>query len=150
MATDLGNKVLVDVERYDQDSQPPLFNGRLSDQDIAKLLLGGDMNEKERHRLLIKLSGGIFAIPPRMIRAANEIKTGEITGIPQLGRTAVAASAKVDTIMGDILLGRKVESGRHKFDLRQGLGSEDDILKALSYIAKFLAAAIKQRNKRPR
>jgi len=108
----LGDSVLVDVERYDIDKSLPLFNGVLGDlpEDILK------HPEKIDKFYAVKLVGK-NNVPQRALDSVEEIgKT--LIGRPQLSSTVAISSALGAYISRNILLGDTSIKGRHlvKFD----------------------------------
>ncbi len=109
MATDTGDKAIIDVERYDQDNTLP-FNGRLRGKDLDGIKLG---DPKSIATALPKLIG-IRNTTPRLIESFLE-KGKSLSGIPQLGVTAAIGGSLVALASREIILGRKVDSGRYIF-----------------------------------
>lgn len=102
----LGDSILVDVERYDIDSSLPLFNGVLGDlpEDIL------NHPEKIDKSYAIKLVGK-ENVPQRAIESVEEIgKT--LVGRPQLSSTVTISSALGAYISRRLLLGDTSIKGR--------------------------------------
>lgn len=139
MIADLGEKTVVDVERYDTEDVR-FFNGKLDESLVHELADGLTLSEEERIKVLIQLSGGIAQIPPRMIRAAGDLKRGEIRGIPQLGATAAQGAVYADAILKEIHLGRSVGSGTRTANPRKALRLKkpDSIRRVLSTYREFI------------
>ena len=114
MFSNLGDSVLVDIERYDQDEHLPIFNGivgkeieeisnrNISPEDIKKyaVLLVGKEN-----------------VPRKALESVNEIGRS-LAGRPQLMSTVMVASGIACFLVRKIILGEPVKSGRQliKFD----------------------------------
>lgn len=109
MATDLGDRSLIDVERYDLSDTKP-FNGRLKPAEVESLAEGSVSPERVL-KLMMKIVG-IRHITSRMLQSAMEIdKT--LPGMPQLGTTAAVGGAHAAIAAREIILGRKLSSGRY-------------------------------------
>ncbi len=115
-AADVGDNVILDIERYDLTPQPKLFLGRLpgiESTDFSKL------SERQRKKLIIKLVGfekNSKSLLNSLISIGKDIATW-----PQLGATATIAGGVIATTIKKIVLGENVKSGRYYISL-------DDIL----------------------
>lgn len=111
-AADVGDNVILDIERYDIEPETKMFLGRIEDAeniDIAKL------SPRERQKLIIELVG-FEAHSLAMIDSLKDIgKT--IRTWPQLGATASIAGGILATTIKKIRLGEYVKSGRYIFSL---------------------------------
>ncbi|GAA4384730.1 ThiF family adenylyltransferase [Tsukamurella soli] len=116
MATDLGDGLIVDVERFDLDPDYPLLHGR------GEPLLGGDMTDPAwRARAAVALVGD--AAPPRMIGAVGELGRS-ITSWPQLGSTAAQAGALAAAAARYVVTGRPLASGRYRVGVEEMFGEQ--------------------------
>lgn len=135
MVTDLADKAIVDVERYDIDVSTKPFGGRLSGDTFRALLEGRPMNEKEKRRLMIKMVG-VHNLTPRMIASATKIGH-EIGGLPQLGTTSALGGSAGTLVAREILLGRRMRSGRYvNYDLHMQPAMKP--METVATIATFL------------
>lgn len=134
MATDVGERVLVDVENYRDYPRTELFNGRISYKDTQALKTGNSSN-RDKNKIV-----GLANISTRMIESILDNRLG---GMPQLGSTAVNAATNVDLVTQDLILGRDVKSGRRIADRRKNMHGEklatmseytDAVLRALRYL----------------
>lgn len=117
-AADVGDNVMLDVERYDVTPQAKPFLGRVP--DLSKVDFSG-LSDLERRRLIINLVG-FEKNSEEMLDSLLAI--GEKIGTwPQLGATATIAGGVVVTTIKKIILGENVTSGRYYICL-------DDILAA--------------------
>lgn len=135
MATDVGHKSILDIERYDIDSPRP-FNGRLSEAEFDAVL-NNQMSEQEKKMIMIKLVG-VTNITPRMAQSHMEIgKT--IRGIPQLGTTATIGGALATIATRELFSGRRLPSGRHVFSPRKllKLGHETRLKETIKIAQEF-------------
>lgn len=109
MATDVGDRSLIDVERYDLEDVKP-FLGRLTDEELERIesqtAPPGETLE------LIQRIIGHENISKRMKDAMGRIGV-TLSGIPQLGTTAVTGGAYAAVAGREILLGRGPASGRY-------------------------------------
>jgi len=108
MATDLGDKSIIDVERYDLEDAKP-FGGRLKDSELEKLY-SGDVTPQEIQRYMVKIVG-IRHVTPRVMASVLEVGS-TLSGLPQLGTTATKGGAAAAVTAREILLGHNVPSGR--------------------------------------
>lgn len=121
MATDLGDKVLIDVERYDIDADAKPFLGKLSVDDM-ELITSGSLTAAERMEYTIRILGA-ENVSARLFGSVGEIgKT--LAGIPQLGTTASSAGATAAVVARELLLGHDVATGRHIGSLEGILSGE--------------------------
>ena len=135
-ATDMGDNVVIDVERYDLDDQYPIFHGRGEAFDAA-----ATSDPEGRLRMAAALVGD--TLTPRMAFSASQLGRS-IASWPQLGSTAAMAGAVVATVTRNIVCGRSVASGRYVIDMESMFlgGSETETWNELSadQVAGLLAA----------
>lgn len=114
MVTNLGDSVILDVERYDLDEETSLFNGRAGSipDDI---LNNPDLSTQDKHKYAVLLAG-VDNIPPRALASVEEIgKT--LVGRPQLTTTVTIAAGFCGYITRQIALGDTISgSWLVKFD----------------------------------
>ena len=118
MATDVGDKSLFDVERYDLDQQPKPFLGRLSNSQI-KRMSENPIDKELAQKTLLKLVG-IKHVNTRLIRSGMQ-QGVTLSGIPQLGVTASMGGSLAAIASREMLLGRKLESGRYEYSPKKAL-----------------------------
>lgn len=107
-AADVGDNVMIDVERYDLNPQPQLFLGKIpniENLDFSKL------TNDEKNKLIINHIG-FDLYSEKMIESIYSIK-GSIPTWPQLGSTATIAGGIIATLIKKIILNEKVPSGRY-------------------------------------
>ncbi|OGM92809.1 hypothetical protein A2372_01330 [Candidatus Wolfebacteria bacterium RIFOXYB1_FULL_54_12] len=110
MATDNGDGVIVDIERYDLDPELQLFNGAAGDisMETLKTMVPTDMPK------LATQIAGPYMVVPRMHQSILEVgKT--LYSWPQLGDAATMCGPVIAYIVRRLALGEKVLSG--KFDV---------------------------------
>lgn len=115
MVTNLGDRLLMDVERYDLDPFTDYFNGRAGSvpEDI---LNHPDLTDLDKHRYAVKLAGGGKYVPERAIVSVNDIgKT--LVGRPQLATTVAISGSVGAYITKRIALGRDLASVSCLIDL---------------------------------
>lgn len=115
MATDFGESVLIDVERHDLGDTKP-FNGRLSAKNLDKLITD-ELSPEEKRRFMLKVVG-MRGLTPRLIDSALEVDKS-LAGLPQLGTTAAIAGALATTAIREIILDRKMPSGRYRLSTKK-------------------------------
>ena len=112
MATDNGDGIIVDVERFDLDPKREIFHGLLRDVDLKDIK---NIDRKIWVDLAIKIIGE-QNIAESVKSSVSELgKT--LSGIPQLGTTAMLAGASMAYVVRKIANKEKVDSGKYKFNL---------------------------------
>jgi molybdopterin/thiamine biosynthesis adenylyltransferase len=133
MATDLGDKSIIDVERYDLEDAKP-FGGRLKDSELEKLY-SGEVTPEEIQRFMVKIVG-ITHVTPRVMESVLQVGN-TLSGLPQLGTTATKGGAAAAVTAREILLGHDVPSGRH-IEAKKGsrIRAAADFIKTLRIATK--------------
>ena len=124
MVTNLGDRVLMDVERYDLNSDIQFFNGRAGHvpEDI---LQHPDTTNTDKHKYAVDLAG-ISHIPARAMKSVAQIgKT--LTGRPQLASTVTIAGGFSAYFTKRILLGQELPSGSWLVDLEKLFTLENNL-----------------------
>lgn len=116
MATDLGDDVMLDVERFDLDPHLPLFHGLVPG---VEELLTKEVSKREwlKHATTII---GPHNTPLRMQQSLLKVGTKLVTQ-PQLGTTAMVAGAVAAYAIRQIAVGEKLKSGRTLISLDKHL-----------------------------
>jgi molybdopterin/thiamine biosynthesis adenylyltransferase len=109
MVTDLGDKSIIDIERHDQENVA-IFGGRLK-QETINSIVKGDLDNDSIRRLTVKIVG-IRHITPRLIESVMRVGDS-LPGLPQLGMTASMGGSMAAFSAREILLGRKLATGRY-------------------------------------
>lgn len=105
MVTNLGDRVLLDVERYDLDKDISFFNGRAGTVP-TDILANPDYTTEIKHKYAVELAG-VKNIPERALASVAEIgKT--LVGRPQLSSTVTVANGLCTYLTRQIALGKKV------------------------------------------
>lgn len=118
-ATDVGDNVFVDVERYDIKPQPEPFLGRFKD---ISAIDPSSLSVQQKLKLIFAIVGFRYnsqAMLDSLLAIGKDLATW-----PQLGATATVAGGVITTTLKKILLGEPVASGRYIVSL-------DDILSGL-------------------
>jgi molybdopterin/thiamine biosynthesis adenylyltransferase len=113
MMTNLGDSILVDVERYDVDPTTPLFNGLIG--DTPEQILQNPITEKDKIKYAMQIVG-IDAIPTRALGSLLEINK-TLAGRPQLNSTVVASAGIASYLVRRLLLKKSLPSGRKRITL---------------------------------
>jgi nitroreductase len=124
MATNLGDTVLIDVERWDRphDGLEP-FNGQLDGVSLPDLMQTG-LAPQDVSRFAAQVIG-IDNVPLRAL-ASLPLINRELVGRPQVASTAGAAAGLAAMAARSVLLGAPLRSGRYRFSLTDAYGLPDD------------------------
>ncbi|HMH69760.1 MAG TPA: hypothetical protein VK502_00005, partial [Candidatus Saccharimonadales bacterium] len=107
MATDLGDDVMLDVERYDLNPNLPLFHGLVEN---AEELLTKEVGKREWLKYATAIVGPKNA-SLRMQQSLLKVGTKLVTQ-PQLGGTALMSGVVAAYAVRQLALGEKLKSGR--------------------------------------
>ncbi|HEX7484490.1 MAG TPA: ThiF family adenylyltransferase [Candidatus Saccharimonadales bacterium] len=119
MATDLGDDVLLDVERFDLDPNLPLFHGLV---DGLEDLLTKEVSKREWLKYATSIVGSKNA-SLRMQQSLLKIGTKLVTQ-PQLGGTALMSGVVAAYAVRQLALGEKLRSGRTLISLDKQLRTD--------------------------
>ncbi|MBV22199.1 MAG: hypothetical protein CMI57_01740 [Parcubacteria group bacterium] len=112
MATDNGDNVIVDIERYDLDKNTEIFNGaagHLTLEEFKKI------PPQEMPKLATKIAGPKVVVP-RMLTSVLEVGR-TLYSWPQLGDAATLSGVAIAYIVRRIALGEKIKSGKIEINL---------------------------------
>ena len=115
MATDNGTGAILDVERFDQDKNRPLFHGLV---EITKEFLSPEMrstNPAEWNKIANKIIGVEF-MEKDLLDSLPKIGQS-ISGVPQLGAAAAMSGSLLATCVLKIVRGEPVVSGKYIFSV---------------------------------
>lgn len=119
MATDNGDNVILDIERFDSDPDLELFNGvvgKLSLDEFRRF------QPHEMPKLATKIAGPNLVIP-RMLASLLEVgKT--LYSWPQLGDAATLAGVSIAYVTKRIALKQKIKAGKSEINLDSILDPE--------------------------
>ena len=107
MVTDLGDDVMLDVERYDLDPNLPLFHGLAGD---IETLLDREVSRREWLKYATQIIN-TKNVPLIMQKSLLKIGRSLVTQ-PQLGGTAMTAGAVIAFAIRQLALGGELKSGR--------------------------------------
>lgn len=117
MATDNGDGILLDVERFDEEPARPVFHGLAGNLSLRS---AREAKGKRWFAIIQKIIGEQW-MPERHHASLREVgKT--IAGIPQLGTDAMAAGVAVALAVRKIAHGDALPSGRYLLDMHKILG----------------------------
>lgn len=108
MLTNLGDNLLIDVERYDLDPKTPLFNGLVG--NAAEYILSGSISEEDKQRYAVQLVGR-ENIPERVFESVQEVGKS-LAGRPQLMSTVTVGGGVAAMVARKIALKGPLSSGR--------------------------------------
>ncbi len=112
MATDNGDNIIIDIERYDLDSNLKLFNGVAGDLTLEEFQ---KFPPQELPRLATKIAGPNFVVP-KMLSSLIEVgKT--LYSWPQLGDAATLSGVAIAYVVKRLALGQKLKSGKLEINL---------------------------------
>lgn len=114
MATDNGDGIILDVERFDQDPKLKIFQGRLENIDLSDLK---NLPFPKWLELANKIVG-INLLSNRMKESISQIGK-KITSVSQLGTSATVAGSVISLALRKIATKQKLNSGRYTYDLEQ-------------------------------
>jgi tRNA threonylcarbamoyladenosine dehydratase len=138
MATDNGDNVIFDVERYDQNPDLAIFNGRVK---IAEEELANMKTFQDWIKIAAKIVGAEIQTP-RLLQSILELgKT--VAGVPQLGSSAAMAGAAASYAVRKIASGDKLPSGRYDINLDEkmtfGYGDPENVAERKKTLKNFLS-----------
>lgn len=111
MATDDGDDILLDIERFDVSNSTPILHGILPQNIIDEILTSKQMSRREAGAIIGKYFVNLENVPIRMIESLLEVgKT--LPSWPQLGGAAVLSGLYLAYATKKILLEQPINSGR--------------------------------------
>ena len=114
MVTNLGDRLLIDVERYDLNKDTKFFNGRAG-KIPEDILHKPDLTAADKHKYAVELAG-VEHIPQKAMDSVSEIgKT--LVGRPQLASTVAIAGGVGAYIVRKIILDHDFPSCSWLIDL---------------------------------
>ncbi len=113
MLTNLGDNVLIDIERYDLDQELKPFNGRAD--HVVDLVKSGSLTKEEVHKYAIEIVGK-ENVPEKAQDSVKEIGN-TLVGRPQLMSTVSISGGLASFLSRKIALGNSLPSGRYKFSI---------------------------------
>ena len=111
MATDDGDDILLDIERFDMSQDQSILHGILPDSVIEDILSNRQMSRQEMGQIIGKYFVNLDNVPVRMLESLLEVgKT--LPSWPQLGGAAVLSGLYLAYACRRILLKQPINSGR--------------------------------------
>lgn len=111
MATDDGDDVLLDIERFDTDGVNKIFHGILPIDIINKVKNNEIKNRNELGRIIGEYFVGFDNVPVRMMESLQEVGL-TLPSWPQLGGAAAMAGIAVAYAVKEIILSNETKSKR--------------------------------------
>lgn len=127
MATDNGNGIILDIERFDLEPERELFHGLIGEISWES---AQDLPYSQWLRLATKIVGPEY-LTERMQESLLEIGKS-IASVPQLGATASLAGAAIAYAIRKIASSNELPSGRYTLGLEAILDSGYDSAEAIS------------------
>jgi molybdopterin/thiamine biosynthesis adenylyltransferase len=113
MATDNGDNVIIDIERFDIKPNLPLFHGNIKNLDYKNI----NKNMPKLYKAMSKIIGLQF-VPSRIMQSIFEVgKT--IYSWPQLITAAMLSGAVTAYVVKKIILNEKIKSGKLEVNLNK-------------------------------
>jgi molybdopterin/thiamine biosynthesis adenylyltransferase len=113
MATDNGDNVIIDIERFDIKPNLPLFHGNIKNLDYKNI----NKTLPKLYKAMSKIIG-LQLVPSRIIQSIFEVgKT--IYSWPQLITAAMLSGAVVAYVVKKIILNEKIKSGKLEVNLNK-------------------------------
>lgn len=110
MMTNLGDSVLIDVERYDQDPDYPVFHGALD--DTVEDIVSSTLTEAKKKEYAVKIVEAKH-VPSRAL-ASLGLMHKELVGRPQLYSSVTVAGGLAAYVVRRMALEADMPSGRYR------------------------------------
>jgi molybdopterin/thiamine biosynthesis adenylyltransferase len=111
MATDDGDDVLVDIERFDVEGVDDIFHGILPLDIISRVKNKEIENRNKLGQIIGQYFVGFENVPPRMMESLKEVGV-TLPSWPQLGGAAAMAGISVAYAVKEIIIGSDNKSRR--------------------------------------
>lgn len=112
MLTNLGDSLLVDVERYDLDKDLDLFNGLIG--DTPEEILNSEITEQKKVEYAVRIVGREH-LSPRILESLYQINK-TLVGRPQIFSTVSVAGGFAAYLAKKLILREDLKSGRYYID----------------------------------
>jgi hypothetical protein len=109
MATDNGDNILLDIERFDKEPDYPLFHGYIKEAELLRIT--PDIPKTEAARIITRWVGP-ENVALRMQQSLLELGKTLYTW-PQLGTAAFLSGTSVACVARQILTGSDIKSGKY-------------------------------------
>lgn len=117
MATDNGDGVMIDVERFDLENEAPIFHGLVDEKSLLMEIQQGGISPQTRVSVSTKIVG-LGNIPSRMLESLSLVGK-KLYSWPQLGSSAFTAGASLAFVIRCLCLGYPIKSGRYTISYAQ-------------------------------
>jgi molybdopterin/thiamine biosynthesis adenylyltransferase len=111
MATDNGDGVILDIERFDLNPNYPVFHGRLKGFNLEDI----DKNTMKLYEAMAKIID-LSLVPSRALNSVLEVGKS-IYSWPQLGTAAILSGVIIAYAVRQICLGNNLKSGKIDINL---------------------------------
>lgn len=115
MATDNGDNVLLDIERFDQDKNLPIFHG-LIPEEILVSVMKGKLSRPQTGLLIGQYFVGFHNVPLRMLKSLPEVGVS-LPSWPQLAGAATLSGILLAYSSRKLILEEPIKSGRHIYNI---------------------------------
>lgn len=109
MATDLGDGAIIDIERYDQNDNLPIFHGMIEENEMDGTS-SKNIDYQELARIALKMIGP-ENIPKRMSDSIKLVGK-KLAGHPQLALASFLGGSLIAYVVKKIALGRDIKTNR--------------------------------------
>jgi hypothetical protein len=116
MATDNGDGIILDVERFDEEPERQIFHGLIPDMDPKEL---GALSFPQWLQLATKIVGPEYLTESMQDSLLAIGKT--IPSVPQLGASAALAGSAMSFVLRKIACGEPMPSGRYTMGFEEKL-----------------------------
>jgi hypothetical protein len=106
MATDNGDNVIMDIERFDLNPSAPIFHGNLEGFDVEDL----KESPKKMFEAMAKIID-VSLVPSRVLNSVSEVGKS-IYSWPQLASAATLSGVVIAYVVRKIALGENVQEGK--------------------------------------
>ncbi len=121
MLTNLGDNLLIDIERYDLNSSLPLFNGLIG--NTPEEIIGAKISEKDKIKYAIKIVGEKY-LSNRLLKSLDQINK-TLVGRPQIFSTVNVGGGLAAFLARKLILDKTLKSGRFLISLGKLLNLPD-------------------------
>jgi tRNA A37 threonylcarbamoyladenosine dehydratase len=113
MVTGNGENVIIDVERFDQDKNLPLMSGYLKKSYLEKIKNEDFSKMKVSERVILARDFMGSEHLTKRLQDSFKLVGKKLASIPQLAESSFLRGAAVTYFVREIILSRKVKSGRY-------------------------------------
>ncbi len=129
MATDNGNSVILDVERFDESKEIPLFHGRITLSEDSLSPVARQTNPKLWNKIASEIIGIEF-MEENLLASLSQIGQ-TLGGVPQLGAAAVISGGLIAISVARIATQKPLHSGKYIFSTEKILAPDYESAEAV-------------------